>query len=178
MSKKKKKINREELYALAKEAKVGSTIKCPGCGKEHIKKFYNTTFCTRKCKDAYWNKVDPNKRCRKNDYYYSKILNCMSAVNESSSPKSVLYNMDYRSYKDFCKENNLNEKSELSERKYKKEVILENKIKSHGYESYDQYKQSILDQSLGDDECESFGCTLSICDCCGLRADICQCGEY
>lgn len=48
------------------DAKVGETIVCPSCGTEHVKNSYQTVFCKTKgktkCKDNYWNNVDPNKR--------------------------------------------------------------------------------------------------------------------
>ena len=48
------------------DAKVGEEIVCPSCGTKHIKKSYQSVFCKTKgktkCKDNYWNNVDPKKR--------------------------------------------------------------------------------------------------------------------
>lgn len=56
----------KELYDIAKAAKVGDTIKCPGCCNEFKKEHYQQKFCKKrggtKCKDKYWNTVDPKKR--------------------------------------------------------------------------------------------------------------------
>jgi len=61
--------NKKKLIA-AKEAcnsaKVGENITCPSCGTEFVKKSYQSVFCKSKkgtkCKDNYWNNVDPKKR--------------------------------------------------------------------------------------------------------------------
>lgn len=49
------------------DAKIGETIFCPSCSTKHIKNSYQTVFCKTKgktkCKDNYWNNVDPSKRC-------------------------------------------------------------------------------------------------------------------
>ena len=49
------------------DAKIGETITCPSCGTPHVKKSYQSVFCKSKrgtkCKDNYWNNVDPSKRC-------------------------------------------------------------------------------------------------------------------
>jgi len=49
------------------DAKIGETIVCPSCGTQHVKKSYQSVFCKSKggtkCKDNYWNNVDPSKRC-------------------------------------------------------------------------------------------------------------------
>ena len=42
-------------YEENKAAKVGSTIICPTCGKEFVKKQYSQAFCCLQCKDKYWN---------------------------------------------------------------------------------------------------------------------------
>jgi len=51
------------------EAKVGDDITCPSCGTTHEKKSYQSVFCKTKsgtkCKDNYWNNVDPKKRNNK-----------------------------------------------------------------------------------------------------------------
>ncbi len=69
------------LYNQAKKAKVGDNIRCPHCNKKHVKTTYHKVFCsnyktksTNNCKDNFWNKVDPEKRCRKTDYYFDVIL--------------------------------------------------------------------------------------------------------
>lgn len=56
-----------DKYNVSKKAKVGSTCICPSCGSSFIKTNYQQAFCKNRkgtiCKDAYWNKVDPKKRC-------------------------------------------------------------------------------------------------------------------
>lgn len=56
----------KKLYELAQSAKVGDTIKCPGCCNEYVKQSYQQKFCKKrggtKCKDKYWNTVTPNKK--------------------------------------------------------------------------------------------------------------------
>ena len=53
-------------YNKNKTAKVGELIKCPSCGTEFEKPYYNSIFCNTKgktiCKDYYWNNVTPSKR--------------------------------------------------------------------------------------------------------------------
>jgi len=53
-------------YQIAKRARVGEIIICPSCGTQFEKKNYQSAFCKIKgknrCKDHYWNNVDPNKR--------------------------------------------------------------------------------------------------------------------
>lgn len=58
-------------YDDAKRAKTGTTIRCPTCGRLHVKTTYNKIFCSNQktvkrgplsCKDAYWNRVDEDKR--------------------------------------------------------------------------------------------------------------------
>lgn len=44
-------------YEENKAAKVGSTITCPTCGKEFVKKQYSQAFCCLQCKDKYWNTI-------------------------------------------------------------------------------------------------------------------------
>lgn len=176
MSKKKNKLSKVDRmklrYEEAKSARVGEMILCPSCGNKHLKNQYNTTFCSRKCKDKYWNTVDPNKRCRKNDYYYSKILNHVP----NGLPNAVYGNLDYRGLTMFCSENGIDPNLTSSKNRYYREVVLQNKSRMRGFESREQEEQAYCDESLGD-ESESFGCTLAICDICGLRADICTCGE-
>jgi hypothetical protein len=68
-------------YNEAKKAKVGDEITCPTCGKKHIKTTYHKIFCSNykargrhNCKDNFWNRVDPEKRCRKTPYFEDVIL--------------------------------------------------------------------------------------------------------
>jgi len=70
------------LYNRAKLAKVGEIIGCPSCGKKHKKTTYNKVFCSnartrsrRNCKDMFWNKIDPEKRCRNTPYFHDVICN-------------------------------------------------------------------------------------------------------
>jgi hypothetical protein len=58
------------LYQRAKEAKVGTEMFCPGCGRTIQKTVYNKVFCTNQktenkrsisCKDFYWNTVVPER---------------------------------------------------------------------------------------------------------------------
>ncbi len=48
-------------------AKIGEIICCPSCGTNFVKKTYHSVFCKSKkgtkCKDNFWNNVDPSKRC-------------------------------------------------------------------------------------------------------------------
>lgn len=46
-------------YDKNSEAKIGSTIECPYCQKKFIKKSYQHKFCNTKCKDKYWNIINP-----------------------------------------------------------------------------------------------------------------------
>ena len=52
----------QQQYAIAKEIKVGGRFKCPACSSLLTKKSYQHTFCGPKCKDLYWNNVDPRKK--------------------------------------------------------------------------------------------------------------------
>lgn len=59
-------------YNLNKDAKIGEDIACPCCGVIFKKKTKQQAFCSNgrtvgagNCKDAYWNKMDENKRNRK-----------------------------------------------------------------------------------------------------------------
>ena len=70
----------KSIYDASKRAKTGSTIQCPYCGNKHTKTIYHKVFCsnakTKKrnnCKDNFWNKVDPEKRCRKTAYFFNVI---------------------------------------------------------------------------------------------------------
>ena len=53
-------------YELNKSKKIGEEIKCTICGKALKKKTKQQAFCggrgDTKCKDKYWNTVDPKKR--------------------------------------------------------------------------------------------------------------------
>jgi hypothetical protein len=65
-------------------AKIGDNIKCPSCNTTHVKKAYNSVFCKSKggtrCKDNYWNNVDPSKRNNTtrispaNASYYNSVI--------------------------------------------------------------------------------------------------------
>lgn len=44
-------------YEKNKAAKVGEMITCPVCGEQFKKKQYAQAFCSRKCKDDYWNNL-------------------------------------------------------------------------------------------------------------------------
>ena len=52
----------KRLYVRASEARHGSQILCPGCGKRITKRSYQHKFCRStgrgNCKDRYWNCVD------------------------------------------------------------------------------------------------------------------------
>ena len=56
----------KKRYNINKAAKVGEIISCPSCGFKFKKGSYQQVFCKTKggtkCKDKYWNTVDPNKR--------------------------------------------------------------------------------------------------------------------
>lgn len=61
----------KDLYQVAKQAKTGSTIVCPTCGKKHTKTTYQKVFCSNgtknkahNCKDQYWNFTDDSRRKR------------------------------------------------------------------------------------------------------------------
>jgi hypothetical protein len=74
-------VERKALYNKAKSAKVGEKINCPGCRKQHEKTTYHKVFCSNaktrgrnNCKDNFWNKVDPEKRCRNTEFFKDVIL--------------------------------------------------------------------------------------------------------
>lgn len=56
----------EERYKLNKDSKVGENLICPSCGSDFKKDNYQQAFCKTKaktkCKDKYWNTVDPSKK--------------------------------------------------------------------------------------------------------------------
>lgn len=65
------KAGRLRLYEIAKEAKVGETIRCPMCGVEHVKSTYHKVFCSnakvnrvRNCKDRYHNMANEERMFR------------------------------------------------------------------------------------------------------------------
>lgn len=67
-------------YAIIKGKPIGHAVNCCVCGKQFVKKSSSQAFCSNgrnkgagNCKDAFWNKVDPEKRCRKTPYYYNNI---------------------------------------------------------------------------------------------------------
>lgn len=59
----------KDLYKLAKDAKVGETVRCPSCLVPFEKTNYQQAFCKfldgTVCKDNYWNNVTPTKRNNK-----------------------------------------------------------------------------------------------------------------
>jgi len=56
----------KKQYNLNKQAPIGYSCICPSCGQPFIKQHYQQAFCLTKsgtkCKDKYWNTVDPKKR--------------------------------------------------------------------------------------------------------------------
>ena len=58
-----KKTNR---YEINKSASVGEDIICPLCGIHFKKKSYQQAFCSKMCKEKYWNKK------RKDNGYFSR----------------------------------------------------------------------------------------------------------
>lgn len=55
-------------YDSNKKSKVGSAISCASCGREIIKKSYQSQFCSNKgngnCKDHFWNRATDKRRSR------------------------------------------------------------------------------------------------------------------
>lgn len=49
----------KNVYIDNKSRFKGDTIRCPYCGKLFVKKSYQHVFCNTKCKDKYWNVVNP-----------------------------------------------------------------------------------------------------------------------
>ena len=47
--------NRQQLYECNKAALLHTKIECPVCGNVFEKIQYSQAFCSRKCKDAFWN---------------------------------------------------------------------------------------------------------------------------
>lgn len=60
-------------YTTAKQAKVGSAIKCGYCSNVFIKRYYQQVFCCRSCKDAFWNERGDRHVLGKE--YYNKYNN-------------------------------------------------------------------------------------------------------
>lgn len=65
------------LYADARRAQTGATIRCPTCRRLHVKTTYHKVFCSngrtkgkgkRNCKDGYWNFAD-RERCERASQY-------------------------------------------------------------------------------------------------------------
>lgn len=58
--------NIKDKYIASKNAKVGDKCICPSCNTHFVKTHYAQAFCKSKsgtkCKDKYWNTVDPKKR--------------------------------------------------------------------------------------------------------------------
>lgn len=56
----------KQAYAASKKKTIGEQCFCPSCGSPFKKKNYQQVFCNSqtgtKCKDKYWNTVDPKKR--------------------------------------------------------------------------------------------------------------------
>lgn len=66
----KARADRQALYDAAKSAKVGSTIVCPWCEKQHEKTTYHKVFCSSQktvkrgkmsCKDLFWNRANAKR---------------------------------------------------------------------------------------------------------------------
>lgn len=55
-------------YEDNKKSAIGTTIRCAGCGRQIVKRSYQTQFCSNKgfgnCKDKYWNNVPEERRDR------------------------------------------------------------------------------------------------------------------
>lgn len=51
----------EQFLQNAKDAKVGEVVLCPNCATDFKKKTYNQCFCSKGCKDNYWNLVKPER---------------------------------------------------------------------------------------------------------------------
>ncbi len=58
-----------DLYKRNKEAKCGTLIKCPICGKEFVKKQWQQAFCCSEHKDKFWNRKGDR---HKDGNYYTK----------------------------------------------------------------------------------------------------------
>jgi hypothetical protein len=51
-------------YKHNKAAKVGTEIKCPVCGSSFQKRQYSQAFCSSKCKNKYWNDLQPDRHIK------------------------------------------------------------------------------------------------------------------
>jgi len=55
----------EQQRAVNRQAKVGTVIECPTCGRRFTKRSYQQVFCSNKgrdnCKDRFWNRADPDR---------------------------------------------------------------------------------------------------------------------
>ena len=49
----------KNVYEENKNKSKGDVMVCPYCGKMIIKKSYQHKFCNTKCKDKYWNIINP-----------------------------------------------------------------------------------------------------------------------
>lgn len=83
------------LYNKAKDAKVGDKINCPNCRKQIVKNTYNKVFCSNRktagrinCKDYFWNRVNPEKRCRDTEYFRNVIEPARIENDEDEHPFS------------------------------------------------------------------------------------------
>lgn len=108
-------------YTTNKTLKVGSTTRCPSCGTTFIKSSYQQIFCKSKsrtkCKDKYWNTVDEDKRCRKNDYFYNVILSPEKHVDYSNrTSRAISANIDRTSFAEFCRQNGLDGNSNIAKK--------------------------------------------------------------
>lgn len=82
----------KECYDLNKTIAVNQEICCPSCGTKFIKKTYNQSFCKTqqgtKCKDKYWNTIDPNKRNNTTRISpASKAYSCMRYEIRNAQPR-------------------------------------------------------------------------------------------
>lgn len=111
-------------------------------------------------------------------------LNKTKKVNEviicHSCGKSIVkttYNKSFCSTK--CKDNYWNNIDDNKRRKKNAYYysMLDNSARAKGFKNYNQMLQYNVENSLGN-EGDSFACEVSICEICGLRADICQCDFY
>ena len=53
-----------DRYNLNKTLKVKTDCVCPICGSHFIKKQYSQSFCSRQCKDIFWNARRPMTKAR------------------------------------------------------------------------------------------------------------------
>lgn len=73
-------------YNFNKGRKVGQQIICPTCGKEHVKKSYQSQFCSNKgkknCKDRYNNLVNDDRRERTHLHNNNKLALYFESASE------------------------------------------------------------------------------------------------